>query len=51
VASTVSLEGADDLESMAAALLEAAAWVGCDTIRIDRVTPPELAEPLRRLVA
>jgi len=51
VASSVSLEGDQYLDSMAAALREASAWVGCDTIRIDRVTPQKLAEPLRRLVA
>jgi uncharacterized protein len=51
VAAAVSLETPDDLEPMAAALVEAAAWVNCNSIRIDRVTPPELSEPLRRLVA
>jgi uncharacterized protein YcaQ len=51
VAARVSLEGPDDLEAMAAALREAAAWVGCADIRVDRVTPEEFAAPLSRLVA
>lgn len=32
---------------MAEALVEAAAWVGCTDIRVDRVDAPELREPLR----
>jgi len=33
--------------AMAAALAEAASWVGCDSVGLERVDPPELAEPLR----
>ena len=35
------------VESMAAALREAATWVGCDGVSVDRVEPPALAKPLR----
>jgi uncharacterized protein YcaQ len=40
----------DAVEAMAAALREAAAWVGCDAVAVQAVDPPELAEPLRRAV-
>ncbi len=50
VARRVSLEpGA--LGAMVPALVSAARWVGCDAVRIDQVSPGELAEPLRRAVA
>ena len=50
VARRVSLEpGA--LEPMAAALREAAGWVGCDAIAVEAVDPPQLAAPLRALAA
>ncbi|MDT0267829.1 crosslink repair DNA glycosylase YcaQ family protein [Streptomyces sp. DSM 44915] len=32
--------------AMAQALVEAAAWVGCDQVRVERCTPAELAGPL-----
>src|SRR5262249_13452993 len=32
---------------LADALHEAAEWVGCDRIRVDRLDPPELAPPLQ----
>jgi uncharacterized protein YcaQ len=51
VAANLSLEDGDDLEAMATALIEAAAWVGCTSIRVDRMEPAKLIEPLRRLVA
>ncbi len=35
------------LTEMAAALREAAAWVGCDDVAVGEVDPPELAAPLR----
>jgi hypothetical protein len=38
------------LESMAAALQEAATWVGCDNIALGRVEPPELAAPLSTML-
>jgi hypothetical protein len=31
---------------MATALREAATWVGCTQVHVDRVTPAELAAPL-----
>jgi uncharacterized protein YcaQ len=51
VAATVSLERAEDLPYMAEALREAAAWVGCNSIRIERVLPATLTDSLRRLVS
>ncbi len=36
---------------VAAALREAAAWVGCDAVAVERVSPPELAAPLTEAVA
>lgn len=36
---------------MAAALWEAAAWVGCDRIQLERVEPVELAAPLHAALA
>ena len=50
VARQVSLEAPRALEPMAAALREAAGWVGCEQVRVERVTPLQLAEPLRRAV-
>jgi uncharacterized protein YcaQ len=38
------------LEAMAAALREAASWVGCDNIAVREVQPPELAATLRAAV-
>ncbi|MBB5624625.1 winged helix-turn-helix domain-containing protein [Sphaerisporangium krabiense] len=38
---------ADAAEAMAEALREAATWVGCDDIRVERVVPAEAALPLR----
>ncbi|RBL84178.1 winged helix-turn-helix domain-containing protein, partial [Streptomyces cavourensis] len=32
---------------MAQALVEAAAWVGCTDIRLERIDAPELRDPLR----
>ena len=37
--------------SMAQALVNAARWVGCDTVRVDDVTPRELGVPLRLALA
>lgn len=37
--------------AMAGALLEAAAWVGCDGVEVRRVEPAEVAERLRAAVA
>ncbi|MFE7135002.1 winged helix-turn-helix domain-containing protein [Streptomyces sp. NPDC057638] len=46
VARHASLETAKAVEPMATALREAASWVGCDTVRVERVSPPELAPAL-----
>jgi uncharacterized protein YcaQ len=51
IAATVSLERAEHLPYMAAALREAAAWVGCNSIHIERVLPTPLTDSLRRLVS
>jgi hypothetical protein len=37
--------------AMARALVEAATWVGCDTVAVEEVVAPELAAPLRAEVA
>jgi uncharacterized protein YcaQ len=37
--------------SVAAALREAASWVSSDAVVVERITPPELAAPLREAVA
>ena len=50
VAKQVSLEAPRAVEPMAKALREAADWVGCEQVRVESVTPPALAEPLRRAV-
>ncbi len=47
VAKQVSLESAKAVPDMARALWEAASWVGCTDIRLDRTTPAELHAPLR----
>lgn len=46
VARQVSLDSAKAVAPMAQALREAAEWVGCDTVRVERVTPAPLAAPL-----
>ncbi|MFE0423676.1 winged helix-turn-helix domain-containing protein [Streptomyces sp. NPDC058953] len=46
VAKQVSLESAKAVEPMARALREAAEWVGCDSVRVERVDSPGLAAPL-----
>ncbi|MFJ8231528.1 winged helix-turn-helix domain-containing protein [Streptomyces sp. NPDC094448] len=46
VARQVSLESGKAVEPMARALREAAEWVGCDSVRVERVDPPGLAAPL-----
>jgi uncharacterized protein YcaQ len=42
----VMLERPSAIKPMARALREAAQWVGCDSVAVQRVTPPELAAPL-----
>ncbi|MEU5437105.1 crosslink repair DNA glycosylase YcaQ family protein [Streptomyces sp. NPDC020719] len=46
VAKQVSLESPKAIEPMAQALWEAASWVGCDAVRIERTDTPELARAL-----
>ena len=41
----------DALSPMAEALREAARWVGCDAVALQQVDPPQLAKPLRALLA
>jgi len=47
----VSLEGAAAAEPMAQALREAASWVGCDDVRVERVEPPQHAARLAAALA
>ena len=47
VAKQLSMAGPKAVAPMAEALLEAATWVGCESVGLERVDPPELAEPLR----
>ncbi|MEU1121983.1 crosslink repair DNA glycosylase YcaQ family protein [Streptomyces sp. NPDC005879] len=51
VARQVSLDGPKAVAPMAQALLEAASWVGCDAVRVERVDRPELAAALTSAVA
>ncbi|HEV2640210.1 MAG TPA: crosslink repair DNA glycosylase YcaQ family protein [Actinocrinis sp.] len=51
IARQVSVDRLSGVGPMAAALAEAAAWVGCDTVRVERVLPESAAEPLRKAVA
>ncbi|MFB7373280.1 winged helix-turn-helix domain-containing protein [Streptomyces sp. NPDC056222] len=46
VARQVSLDSAKAVGPMAQALREAAEWVGCDSVRIERADRPELIAPL-----
>lgn len=46
VARQVSMDGGD-VAAMAAALVEAASWVGLNSVAVERVDPPELLGPLR----
>ncbi|MGX1882846.1 winged helix-turn-helix domain-containing protein [Streptomyces sp. NPDC055287] len=46
VARQVSLESRKAVRPMAEALVEAAEWVGCTDVRLERVDAPELREPL-----
>jgi uncharacterized protein YcaQ len=51
VAQQVSLESPAAVHHLAEALREAASWVGCDEVRVQRVEPAGLAEPLTRALA
>lgn len=46
VAKQVSLDGPKAVQAVAQALREAAQWVGCDTVRIERVDMPDLKPAL-----
>ena len=51
VARQLSLDTPRAAEPMARALTEAAAWVGCDSVQLGHVTPPELEPRLRAALA
>ncbi|MFT2019626.1 winged helix-turn-helix domain-containing protein [Streptomyces sp. 796.1] len=51
VARQLSLRGPKDVPAMARALREAADWVGCEEIRVERINHPELATPLTTALA
>ena len=51
VAKQLSVETPQAVEAMARALREAAEWVGCDGVAVERVTPPDLAVRLRSALA
>ncbi|MEU0913842.1 winged helix-turn-helix domain-containing protein [Streptomyces althioticus] len=46
VARQVTLDGRKAVPQVAQALVEAADWVGCTDVRVERVDAPELREPL-----
>jgi uncharacterized protein YcaQ len=46
VAKQVTLDGPKAVPAVAQALVEAAAWVNCTDVRVERVDAPELREPL-----
>ncbi|GAA2745330.1 winged helix-turn-helix domain-containing protein [Kitasatospora cinereorecta] len=50
VAKQVSLESPRHLEALAEALLEAAAWVNCDTVRVEALAEESLRAPLEKLL-
>ncbi|GAA2460011.1 winged helix-turn-helix domain-containing protein [Streptomyces glaucus] len=51
VARQVALDGPKAVPAVARALLEAASWVDCADVRVERVDAPELREPLTRELA
>ncbi|MGV9994979.1 winged helix-turn-helix domain-containing protein [Streptomyces sp. NPDC003374] len=51
VARQVTLDGARAVPAVAQALLEAASWVDCSDVRVERVDVPELREALVRELA
>ncbi|MCM1972710.1 winged helix-turn-helix domain-containing protein [Streptomyces sp. G1] len=50
VAKQVTLENKKAVPATAQALLEAASWVDCTNVRVERVDAPELREPLTQAV-
>ena len=51
VARQVTLDGPKAVPAVAEALIEAASWVDCTDVRVERVDAPELREPLSRELA
>jgi uncharacterized protein YcaQ len=51
VARQLSVDGRKSVAPMAQALYEAASWVGCDTVRVERVDDPSLAAALHAELA
>ncbi|MET8815137.1 crosslink repair DNA glycosylase YcaQ family protein [Streptomyces sp. NPDC004549] len=51
VARQVTLDGPKAVAAVADALIEAASWVGCTDVRVERVTEPELRAPLAAVLA
>jgi uncharacterized protein len=51
IARHAALETPKAVDAAAAALTEAARWVGCTDVRVERVTPAELTQPLASAVA
>ena len=51
VARNVSLHDKSAVEDMASALREAAEWVGCDAVRVERVQPRSVATTLKRALS
>lgn len=51
VARQVTLDGAKAVPAVAQALVEAASWVSCTDVRVERVDAAELREPLTRELA
>jgi uncharacterized protein YcaQ len=51
VARQVTLEGPKAVPAVAQALVEAAGWVDCTDVRVERVDTPELRDPLVKELA
>ncbi|MGV9454982.1 winged helix-turn-helix domain-containing protein [Streptomyces sp. NPDC003635] len=51
VAKQVTLDGPKAVPAVAQALVEAASWVDCTDVRVERVDAPELREPLTQALA
>ncbi|MCL7427635.1 winged helix-turn-helix domain-containing protein [Streptomyces sp. YS415] len=51
VARQVTLDGPKAVPAVAQALVEAASWVDCTDVRVERVDAPELREPLVRALS
>ncbi|MEU5215680.1 crosslink repair DNA glycosylase YcaQ family protein [Streptomyces sp. NPDC020807] len=51
VARQITLDGPKAVPAVAQALREAAEWVGCDTVAVERLNHPHLAAPLLKALA